>query len=480
MSVPTSGGWANATRPRFDLPTRSQVEAGNDALPTTVAALRAHSRAALGLNAGSTIGTGHQSAFFHGGILAKFMAASELASSLGGAAQWVHFMSDADLVDPFSLELPCRTEGAPGFSRERVGLAPRARDAEERTPSCARPARRVLAAVDASGLGARLPSPHASAALTRALDCLARADDSTDAATQGARAIERAMSPWVSAPVARLGTGRLMASPLGEFVLDAILRSPAECAASFNRSLMRAPGAAKPLVVDEDHSEVPLWGIDEAGRRVRLRADEARSLRTTGRAMLPRASLASGLMRLHTDLFLHGVGGARYELAGDSWWLEFLGIPLPPFGVVSADLRIAPETAGLTPPAPTHLSPSWREASWNPRLLVPGDGTARVSEPRRTLLEVITRERRRSPARRAAYEALLAQVSREREEMAEKLSALERAEVENRVVLRAWRLAQDRTWPFLLLEPSLLDGLSAQMRARAQAWAATPCSGSGR
>ncbi len=79
----------------------------------------------------------------------------------------------------------------------------------------------------------------------------------------------------------------------------------------------------------------------------------------------PRALALSVLNRLFVaDLFVHGIGGAKYDRITDTFISRFHGVAAPPFAVASATLKLP----GLDDPIPelTALRQRLREAAFHP------------------------------------------------------------------------------------------------------------------
>ncbi|MSR28940.1 MAG: hypothetical protein EXS03_05095 [Phycisphaerales bacterium] len=438
------------------------------------------SRQLLGIGDGFVAGTGHQPQFFHAGIFAKFIAADALATTLSGGVQWIHFVSDTDTIDPLRIELP--SVGSDGRIRKGSlrlarGTAPDATDAA----ACARGVGLALTDEAAQVECARLSSDRATKVFTQVTEALAIFADAPNAAMQAARASAQLMRPVVSMPGAILSTAALLAAPIGMRVVREILARPLECARSFNAALAHAPHAAMPLRESGSASEVPLWGIDAHGGRERLDAAKASERLERGELILPRAFVASGLMRLLTDLFVHGTGGANYERASEAWWRDFLQIELPPFVVASASLYPTRNALGLS----HHIAPparvAYRKAWWNPAVIDALEGSPILDARRTALLAQIASAPRKTAARKSAYLSLRAHIDAARVQRARALSELDTHEQFHARALREDSLREDRTWPYLLIDPSEIDELSATIRSRIQTWAGEGSrSGSGR
>ena len=480
MTDPYSRAQGDAVNLVVDLPPLSALDTWKANLTPASRRLIDESRVAIGSSGVFAAGTGHQPGFFHAGILAKFIAADSIASERGAASNWIHFASDADTHDPLRIDLPLRSPDG-GVRRGSVSLA-RPERVPPHAPACIRAVGRVIdEGPEREALGAAVASERGEKVLTAALDaCAQSAEQAPDAAMQVARACESMMSAWVRPSAATVPTRTLIATPMGRWAVEAILSRPAECARAFNGALAFEPHSARFLRESGDASEVPLWGVAADGARLRLNAVGARRALAAGELVLPRAFLASGLMRLVVDLFVHGTGGAHYERAGDRWWREFLGIELPPFAVVSASLYPSPAALGIPLRLDANPGVRFREAWWNPALLPDNPASAAHSAERAELLRCIADARRRSPERRAAYCSLLESISRGRASATAQLDSLKSHESHHARALKESALLTDRTWPFLLLDPSAIDGLVVAIRARVHSTGATSAKGSGR
>ncbi len=464
----------------LSLPPIGAVRAWRAVIGTDAATLVSRSRAAIGNDGTLSAGTGHQPGFFHAGILAKFLVAAAASDALGSTNSWLHFLSDADAVDPFRLDLPMETfDGSVRRATVRLSAT------NSRHPTAAACTRAAVSSVDRESVQASLKqplaSPRADKALAFALEALGAHSHARNAAEQTGQAVEETMFPRVRGSARIISTLDLVSSPFGRWATQKILDEPERCATTFNAALTLAPHSARMLKVAGDSSEVPFWGVGVDGGRERIGATEARRREAAGAPLLPRAFLASGLMRLHTDLFVHGTGAAIYERAGNKWWSDFFGIEMPPFAIASATLHCSREALGIPLRAASGAKVPYRTAWWNPRLLADVGATNALGADRNRQLERIASAPRKSTERRQAYQDLMAMIDRERSDAATALERLRSHEAFHARAMRDEVLLNDRTWPFLLQDPSQLDALERVIRARVQAWAGTGGeSGSGR
>lgn len=81
----------------------------------------------------------------------------------------------------------------------------------------------------------------------------------------------------------------------------------------------------------------------------------------------PRALTTSAFLRLClADLFLHGIGGGKYDDLGDAISREFLGIDMPDFAVLSATLYLPTASAPVDLGPLRALERLARDQYWNP------------------------------------------------------------------------------------------------------------------
>lgn len=418
----------------------------------------AATREELGICAWAGVATGHQPIFWHGGILAKAICAATLSRAAG--CGWLHLIADHDATDPCALPYPSRRSAdSVRIATAHFGPAADAGTAASAIPSSpVRPADRACTAPPASdgiaGRLGRIASALASADATRGAAW--RTVDANFALLSASGALDR--------PAHTIRASSLLCTPLGRDCVDRIAADPEACARAFNDALAYAPRAASRLRIDGDASEVPLWGVDGRGMRTRIDGHRLRALLRDGAlerstqpgALLPRAFLATGIVRALGIRFVHGTGGEAYERAGDLWWRTALGRTLPPFSVATADLRFTPASLGLrTEESPHGLT--WREAWVDPARL---DGASR-DPARNQSLSAIASLPRRSAARRQAFAAMRAHVESLRERRRTELDALASADAERRSARVSLDAATDRTYPAVLHDAGALAALAA-------------------
>jgi hypothetical protein len=346
-----------------------------DAVPildTTLGALRARLRRRLDL-AGPVILTGHQAGFGHAGVFAKTVAADALAAGAGGVT--VFLTVDSDVPKSRQLAVP-RVEGN---QLQRVfvdvpGCDPRLPSewqAEVGVDQWAGFFARVrslwsgsddsLLQTFADGwLAAARPKPGfcdgmiaAHAAVEKTLD-LARARD--------VRASQLCTTPEFRAFVAHLA---LRASAF------AAQYNQAQRAYRQRYGVRNVHRPAPALRVGADRVELPFWVarrgqprrrlyVADRGDVVEFFADDEQigvlrkarlaqaeyqqdpwPVETDGWHLRLRALTLSAFVRLLlADLFVHGIGGAKYDRMTEDFVQRFFGIELSPMCCVSATMHL--------------------------------------------------------------------------------------------------------------------------------------------
>ena len=100
------------------------------------------------------------------------------------------------------------------------------------------------------------------------------------------------------------------------------------------RMLRKIKNQAQP-VPGLKHNEMPFWVVDEEGNRSHMFRD------TPNSDIIPRAITLTLFLRIFlADLFIHGVGGGRYEQIAAKLLHSFFNIPGAPFIVASITMNL--------------------------------------------------------------------------------------------------------------------------------------------
>jgi len=333
--------------------------------------LRAATRSALAGQPGDApvVVTGHQPEFYHAGVWAKNVVAARLADAVGGRA--VNLIVDNDAPKKTTVTVPHQRDGMltaheVPFAEYHAGWAFEQLDALDRRTGSRLfdEIRRALgeAAYAASSLPAIAP------ALTG--DEADAARDLVDQVTAARNVIE-----------ARFGLTlierRVSQCWAGPMLLDLLLNAPrfAECynaALADVREALGIRGTKRPvpdLVRQGDRIELPVWVyrhgqarrrllIERSGDTIAFHADAvrmgsmsvgdleaddalARLAAVIGWRFRPRAlTLTMWARLLLADVFIHGIGGAKYDRITDGLIRRYCDIEPPGMACVSATLQM--------------------------------------------------------------------------------------------------------------------------------------------
>ena len=219
--------------------------------------------------------------------------------------------------------------------------------------------------------------------------------------------------------------------------------------------------------------EAPFWIWRPGQRRqpMTVTAEDAadpaaalRQLADDGFKVRPRALAMTMFFRLFCcDLFIHGMGGARYEPVNDEIIREFFGAAPPRWAAASATLLLRPAQPLPPPVDTTELRQRLRRMHSTPERFVdelrPNDPKAQELARRRAALRHPAASSKRE--RRRAYEEGRGAAARLRERLAPHILAAER-ELERAEKQEAVRAAvRSREHPFFLYPRAALQELCA-------------------
>lgn len=435
---------------------------------------------------GLIVMTGHQPELYHPGIWVKDFLLQRLAEETGAAA--IDVVVDSDGFDRVELRTPCFKTGV---GRCAAVLAESGPDGcYARTPS---PDPAALAAFCDAGRQAlaTLPAP----ALTRHFDgfcaeltrACAEHDDLAAAITVARRRYEApAGTTYLELPLIRQAS----TPSFLRFVTHLALHSD-DFAEAYNSELTAfrertgTRSAAQPfpnLSKTSDAIELPIWSIDEGRRRtvwvrrgpvpalmadgvvlVELHDDPAEAferLLAAGVTLAPKALALTMFERVFVaDLFIHGVGGGRYDQVTDGVISRFFGIEPPRFVVASMTLYLPLGAHEVTAEEVAEVEQRLNRLTHNPDQLL-GEMefesiaerdrvTALAAEKCELVLAIASPD--------ADKKAIGARIRLVNTEMAELMSPFIReteAELAELKTLRdAGEVLTDRTYPFCLWDP---------------------------
>lgn len=438
-------------------------------LDTTVGELRAGLRERLGLGP-PVIVTGHQAEFCHAGVFAKTIAVDALAARVGGTS--VFLTVDTDVPRATAMAVPYVDQGQ--VRREFVPIP----GCDPQLPTEWQPGASVVqwrgffdrvAEMTEGGEDTLLES-YARGVLAARGELL----DTCEALERGQTMTERVLGIELGL---RLRVSRLSRTPEFRAFAAHLFLDAGRFAEEYNRAQRayrqrhRQRSARRPvpvLATADGRLELPLWltragqprrrlYVGRSGEQVELFADgepigseRVSSLcradnhsrgfvfEEDGWQLRPRGLGLSAFARLLLgDVFVHGIGGAKYDEMTEDFIRRFFGVELPPAVCVTATAHLPLPWHGVDDRALAAARGAVRDLRFNPQrhltnlppnLLAHREQLIRVSAALRAERQLERAERRRVFDQiRAANQELL-------QYDAEAVVALE----------RRWRLVEDQ------------------------------------
>lgn len=432
--------------------------------------------------------TGHQPTFIHPGVWVKGVAACRLAERVGGRAEFL--IADTDVADHAALAVPWVGGGGCEARPHRLPAA-RSGLAFGQLPLVGREWwRAVEQDLDGGGLPEVAASPWRAFAegYRQAAKAGPPAPGHVRGWASGLQAAHRALglpAPRFTAASSRFDPGAGGEDDLAGLFIAHLLMHAEPLAAAYNTALRAyrtrrgIRGRQHPipdLAVTADRVEAPLWIVagGEPRRRLvvghhpggsidvwvgetrvaALPADDLwqRPLRTLrdslpGASIWPRALTLAMFLRLFAcDLFIHGIGGAKYDQITDDIIRRFLGIEPPCYACLSATLRLPLPRSGRTEWERLHHVQQLRDLRYNPQRYLPPECDAEVvglMKEREQLICTAESLRRRSPQARAARQAVWTAIRTLNARLAVRLGNRE-SETKSAIHNIARRLGDDR------------------------------------
>lgn len=412
---------------------------------------------------------GHQPQLFHPGVWFKNFVLSQLAVRHGGVA--VNLAIDSDTIKSAAIRVPTGSAAAP-----RVESLP-LDDASTEIPY----EERGIVNLDclesfgqraAEAIAPLVPNPMIREFWPLVVE-RARAGVNLGEAIAQARHQQEGL--W-GATTLEIPQSRVCSLPSFNWFTAHLLAHLPRLWEQYNRSVadyrlenhVRSTAHPVPdLASEQDWLEAPfwIWDRDNPRRRrlfVRQRGDEivlsdrgqlevALDLQPEGdvdRAAGQLAELAAGGLRIRTrallttlfarlclgDLFLHGIGGAKYDHVTDQLIERFFGLKAPCYMTLTATLRLPIPRQPVTAEQARQLDQQVRELTYHPERFVVADGDASLrgilADKRRWIETPATREiaklrgdhiRAANAALQPAVETRRREVTAERERVAAKL-----------------------------------------------------------
>lgn len=319
---------------------------------------------------GPVVVTGHQPEFYHAGVWAKNIVASRLARALGGRA--VNLIVDNDAPKRTTLAVPHTHDGMLSvqdvpFAEYRVGLA------FEQYHALGPQAGERLIDELRRALGDKAYHDSAMPIMADALTDDTHAQDLVDQVTAARKAVEKQFGlELIERRVSQVWAGPVLLDIL--LNADRFFACYNDALADFRKELGLS-GTERPvpdLVERQGRLELPVWVyrhsrprrrlfVQRDGETITFYADDddigsvrasdlsegdamSRLAAVLGWRFRPRALTLTFWARLLLgDLFIHGIGGAKYDRITDQLMRRYLEIEPPEMACVSATVRMPME-----------------------------------------------------------------------------------------------------------------------------------------
>ncbi len=431
--------------------------------------------------------TGHQTELYHPGVWVKDFLLQRFADETGASA--VDVMVDSDGFDSVAITAPCLV---PEVRRCRQTLAVGTAGGWFASASVPRRSDIDAFADAALGMLETLPAPavrrHFATFATHLATAADDADNLAEFLTFARRRYEaEAGTDYLELPVTSLVRGDAFTLFVAQMALDA-----PRFAAAYNeqlqeyRELTRTRSSAQPfpdLEVDDSGVELPLWALTPEGRvgvRARVTAEgvelcagerclivlpaepgeAARAIAGCSCALAPKALALTLYVRLFCcDLFIHGVGGGRYDSVTDGVIRAYFGVEPPAFTVASLTMYLPLGSHVVSDEEVAAAKDRLNRLDHNPDALL--DEVDFDTEDERRRAFALAEEKRALVASIAAPDADKKSLGRRIKEVNTELAAILaplrqgfEAEIASLEAQReASEIVTDRTYPFCLWSP---------------------------
>jgi len=426
--------------------------------------------------------TGHQPFFFHPGVWIKHLLVGRMAATGEGVGA-LSIAVDNDTFEEIGVDVPTVANGLQITRETLLRAAPdipyeaHARPSEQTWHEFLDRVETHLRALGPSGVH------EVFATFLERVRSLGNPHDLGSFMTAVRRRHE-GPRPYLELPVSHLAE----CPQFRQFFLH-ILRDAAHFADCYNRHLetYRARHnirtAAQPfpnLEVERERIELPFWILREGRRRpcyaqprsggwqlwagdtpVGVLSGTGEDRVLDGLAIRPRALTLTAFTRLCVaDLFIHGVGGGRYDRATDEVIREYFGIEPPRYAVVTATVHL-PLSEFNTHAERQQLQRRLLELQHNPDrvLATPSVGDQALIDEKWRLIKALEmgamtrRERRQATQRIREINDLLTRA------LEEERIATERRLADLATGTQAIAAATHRGYPFCFFAPSAIDEL---------------------
>jgi hypothetical protein len=422
---------------RFDFAGRGLQELRSQARQELVAAAQDYTsqyRPTIARRAGGPdrpiLLSGHQPELFHPGVWFKNFLLSRLAHE--HHALGINFLVDHDTLGQPAIAVPTGSLTEPRLENVFFDEAAEERPFEERSVIDREVAEhfpeRVWNALDALPWGA--PRIVLDSLWPHVLNELDRHGNWGRAIAAGRHLVE---ADWGWETLELPGSRLWDSEPFVWFV-GALLADLPRFAAAYNRALAEyrlanhlksAQHPVPDLLRDGDWHETPFWfWSPEQPQRARLYVrhegqslawkagasqgrlsashgaqlvNELQTLRARGGKIRPRALLTTLYARLFLgDLFIHGIGGAKYDEVTDALLTDFFGCPPPAYLTATATLRLPLPIPNVSESDLRQVRQQLRDLQWHGEWQAAAEQNALAARKRALLANIPERGQRRA------------------------------------------------------------------------------------
>ena len=239
------------------------------------------------------------------------------------------------------------------------------------------------------------------------------------------------------------------------------------------------------LAADAEWTEVPfwIWQADDPRRRPlfiqanpsaisltdrhQFRADVPTDhfcqwiIENAGRVCIrPRALMTTMYSRLlASDLFLHGIGGAKYDQLTDAIVRQFFEVDPPEFGVLTATMKLPARFERVAQADRTGIDVALRELEYHPEQAIeePASAIKQLIERKRKMIGIVDRASDRKAWQReiaSINKSLQPSVTKQREQLIETGKIID-------AHLRSSKILDSREYSFSLFPESVIDELKS-------------------
>jgi len=391
---------------------------------------------------------GHQVELWHPGILAKWYAGLALARAVEGQSVWLWV--DQDDNDPTRVRVPTCGDGKLG-----VGVW-------ELAPGVLVPTGTATGCRDVIEPGVfdgEICAGVREGACEEIVSALRTRRNAGSLGEQMALAVHDLLGEH-GTQMGRVFATRLVQTTLFGELVERMRREPRAMASAYNEACEAFGDAGiRALTVRGDVVELPMWRVRQGEARMPVYSTQLGEI--PPEQLAPRALLMTGIVRLGAcDIFVHGMGGARYDRVTERWFEAWLGETLSPAVACSATLLLDLGQG---------RRPSEREVDRarglaHRALHDPGAaGDAQAGRIKRELLVEIEAARERGENPGQTFHAMHEMLADYRRRRAEQIAQIEREAQRLEDRLRVGQIADDRTWAFPLHEGAALAALEARI-----------------